>query len=88
MVRGSCIPLALARLFPGKKDAIRSEVDKEKQRNSEASKLGSRSYKALLESVQLHAVPCLGISVDGPVPSTAASLGALVTLTKTRFQEN
>ena len=50
LAHGSCIPLALARLFPGKKDDIRSEINKENQRNSEAARLGSRSYKTILAS--------------------------------------
>ena len=63
---GNCIPLAIVRLFPSKKDVVLLELAKQNQVNREASMVGSRFYKQCLEQFELQAAPSLGINLHKP----------------------
>ena len=64
LAHGNCIPLALARLLPGMKDAIIKSLAKPGQKNSEASQCGSRCYRSVLDELQLHAEATLKMNVE------------------------
>ena len=62
--RGNCIPLALAQLYPHLKEKLLGVLARPTDANSQASSHASRCYKSVLDSVQLHAVPHLGLNVS------------------------
>ena len=63
---GNCIPLAVSRLLPTKKQAVISELCKSSQQNTEALRVGSRSYADVIAFASLHVCPSLGLDVQEP----------------------
>ena len=64
--RGNCIPLAMARLLPAKKDQILKALTAANHKNAEAEQSGSRCYNFLLKEMSIWAAPRLGLDTQKP----------------------
>ena len=63
---GNCILRAMAYLYPNKRSNIFDVLSGDTEANKQAVEHGSRSYSAVIQAMQLHAVPCLGFGVRDP----------------------